>query len=754
MATYYCANAGSNLNNGTSPATPFATLTFAITQALAGDSILLNGGDTFTENVTIAVGLALLSSYGNGLATVISASSSSRTVVFQPTPPTAVTNINFQGTTSAYPNSGTDIVGIFTTGTGVFATGVTVTGCTFSNGPRYGLYFAHLSADNGGITGITVSNNTFHDIGFGGLFTFSGGVLGTNFNYSNLSINNNTFYNILGNTSASGSGGGWGVVLQFINTSAGPSLFHDNIIHDCGVNVNSALSGGGTAFQCEGCNGLQIYNNLAYNLFNTPAATSDGGEGIDIDVSNSNCVAYNNYIFNADGAGLACYSNGGTFTGNVFHHNICVNVARNTPFGGIYISGTSPYTFYANTVIANGAKPCFTFGPSIAATCKILNNAFVAPAGIPTVSIPSGTTITGMTMDGNYHQSGDGLFASVNAAGTTFTTLATWKSNTGFETSGVAAGHCYFTQPQPPPTTLAGAAALAPASSSSPLINAGANLSGTYSITPAADFLGNAWTQNSIGAIYVAGTPTTYAAALYALNPLSFWRGAEPSGTTAYDSIGTLEAGTYNAVTLGGTTLVPGDGSPASGSYNGSSSGMTGVLTTHTYSYTALTVIAWINPTVVNLATGNTIATSYDAALSHNDWTLRLLNAAVSYFVEDSSGNSCAGQLNGFSLTAGTPVMLAATWATPNTMSIYVNGVSQTVTQTISASPAAATIKQVAIGINPPTPNRWFEGALSDVAVFSSALTGAQIAALYSAGSTPPPGPASSGGAPLLMANA
>ena len=149
---------------------------------------------------------------------------------------------------------------------------------------------------------------------------------------------------------------------------------------------------------------------------------------------------------------------------------------------------------------------------------------FVAPSGNSTVAIGDGVGIVGLEMDGNYHQSGEGQFLASNG-GTSYTSLAAWQSATGLETHGVAAGSLRFVQPQPPPallpTTLAGATGYSPVAGS-PLFNAGVNLS-SFGITPWPDFLGNPWTQNTIGAIYLPGTPNNYHGGRIALTTIR-WR--------------------------------------------------------------------------------------------------------------------------------------------------------------------------------------------------------------------------------------
>ena len=103
--TYYVAAAGSDSNNGTSTGTPFLTVSHAASVVVTGDTVLGNGGDTFTENPTFSVALALFGAYGTGTPTLISAANTTTAINFT-VPPTLVENWTIEGTTSAFPNAG------------------------------------------------------------------------------------------------------------------------------------------------------------------------------------------------------------------------------------------------------------------------------------------------------------------------------------------------------------------------------------------------------------------------------------------------------------------------------------------------------------------------------------------------------------------------------------------------------------------------------------------------------------------------
>ena len=77
MSSVFVSSAGSNSNAGTI-GSPFLTLGHAATViAPSGDTINLNGGNTFNENVVFPSGTSFtLQSYGTGQATVAGAGTS------------------------------------------------------------------------------------------------------------------------------------------------------------------------------------------------------------------------------------------------------------------------------------------------------------------------------------------------------------------------------------------------------------------------------------------------------------------------------------------------------------------------------------------------------------------------------------------------------------------------------------------------------------------------------------------------------
>jgi hypothetical protein len=734
MATYYVANAGSNSNNGTSSSTPFQTLAHAESVASQGDTINLNGGDTFSENVSFTVGVTL-QSYGTGQGTI--AGGTSPAVTFGSVGNWTINNLAL--TNSYVTDPGGTPPGVVQwepTGSATFSN-VAITNCTISGGLQ-GIRIVAGSTTTL-LQGLTISGNTITNCILTGLIAgASGATAGTNYCTSNMLVTNNTFSNLPGDTSR---GGGDGIVLQFVNVLAGPSVISSNTFHDLGAGCGASEGGGGTAIQLEGCTGVAIGpSNVFYNCFCTDVS-ADGGEAIDIDHACNSCSAFYNYGYDIDGAFLAGYSGTG-FSGNVFYGNIGVNVAR-VDSGGIRLdlgspdTGSGGYTFYNNTIICNNANPAVFVISGCQASKTLLNNAFITPAGVPTVQLAN-STLTGLVMDGNYHQSGPGLFL-VND-GTAYTTLAAWKTASSLEPSGIAAGSCYFPQSQPPavltPTTLNGAWAYSPVAGS-PLTNAGANLSGTYAITPPVDFLGNAWSQNSIGAIYSVSAPNGYVATVLADNPIVFLRLAEPSGSSAADSLPGVELLTWTSPTLGGSVLIPGDRG-TSVSFNGSSTyaqvGNSPAIP-HTFSLSAVSFEAWFSTGTIASA-DQALLYSIDNGISVTVLNLSIADAGMLIVLRDVSSNTLHATF-ATGLAINTTYHMVLTWAGSNTVALYINGVSQAPTYVTQQTPAAWPMTNLFVGAS-STPNSFFQGLMAGVAIYPTALSQARVTAHYEAGIATP----------------
>src|SRR6185312_680907 len=189
--TYYVASAGSNSNNGTSTGTPFATIAKAQSVAVAGDTVNLNGGDTFTENVTFTAGVTL-QSYGTGQA--IWAGGTSSALIIQNCDGWTVNNIKLTRTDANGEQGASTYTGVVhlinTSGTR-YSSVSSITGCDISGGPS-GITAVCNSTDSGGWNNLSITFNTVHDCGECGIFLHESGNNGNHTHFSNQTISHNT----------------------------------------------------------------------------------------------------------------------------------------------------------------------------------------------------------------------------------------------------------------------------------------------------------------------------------------------------------------------------------------------------------------------------------------------------------------------------------------------------------------------------------------------------------------------------------
>jgi hypothetical protein len=731
MATYYVASAahgGSDSNAGTI-GSPFLTVGHAQTLAIQGDVINGNGGDSTSENVAFAVGVTI-QSYGTGQYTIAGANTSS-TLLFN-----NCSGINIQNvvvTNADAAGLGSACVDIFASDGAAHNLGVTVNGCTLTGGAEG--YLARVRTNNFGfignqtITNTTVSGQTNRSI-------WTSPPVNPSYNYSNVNVQNC----VVSGCSGIGSTPGVGIEL-----SGCDNTIANNFIQGCTVsNIGSSGAHVGSAGPAGMFPYISKYvimqNNVVFNVFTGSGGSFADGIGIDIDFFNQNCSIVNNFIYGCQGPAITFFpaAVAGSGSKHVIANNLCIN---NCTAGGdachVGMIGSDACDFVNNTVIGSSAFPAFLIDIAAnAASKRVLNNIFITPAGIPAMSLPS--TITGLTLDGNYYQSGDGLFAA-KLGGTTQTSIAAWQTATGQEPSGIGGGHCYFVQPQPPPpltaSTLAGAAVYAPIAGA-PVLNAGANLFGTYGITPRPDFLGNPWTQNSIGAIYNAGSTTGFMGAVYADTPMAGWRLGETAGTSFYDSVANFETGVFSGVTLNQSPLLPGDGGASVLYHSATPSAGTIASLPHTYALTALTIEATITPASVTGVNG--IFICYNLADNRGRVLLFLNGTTLTAFFRDG-GVGVTATYPGVVFAIGTTYHIVVGWS-GTTQTCCINRVSQTPTYSNATALAAGLTlgTEIAIGssVTSGSPSSVFNGNIGPIWMYPSALSLARMQAHYDAANT------------------
>ena len=726
--TYFVANAGSDTaNNGLSSSAPFATIGKAQTVAIQGDTVSLNRGDRFTGVVAFTVGVTI-NAYGTGTMPV-----------WQPAPHTldypqgdiltftncggiTLDSIEFIGSTGTYAGSFARMI-MFLFTDGKFYSDATINNCivhdgisgiafvsTFGGAP--GLYFDRISVTN--CHGYNLATRDFFAVAYPA-------VLALPF-WSNVTVDNNLVTDVVGINTTSCYGMTFeGVTgLQVSNNTvkrigAGFTTVGGSVVSPpFGIEMLSAFNG-------------EVFGNYVDSVYTnaSDAASGDNGGGIVMDSNTRDVKVYNNYITRCDGPGV------GVFTanhGNSITNNIITECCQLNPSAGacIVFERATDCLVVGNTIFNTSACPAILFSTS-GNTAKILNNALLNPTGVSAISADG----TGIVPDGDYYQSGPGGFQCNNGA-TNYTSLAAWQAAMGGDASSVAGGHAYFAQPSPAPaatsgipTGPAGVQVYAPLAGS-PLLNAGANLLGTYGITPRPDFLGNPWTQNSIGAIYVPGVTSSWQAAMNALDPTIWFQLGEAAGMAfCHDTVPGIPVGAMNG-TLGAAGIVPGDPG-TSATFSGTQHVL---IPTIAPTPTALTVGAWINPASV---------TGTQFVIKGNQSTflhLVLIGTEIIGNLNDNNGNRIQVETVGANIAIGQTYLIGYSHAAgTNTLAIYVNGVAQTLgAYSFQGVTGAIPLGSWSIGAATDGTSG-FNGSIKDVFMIESALTGAQWAALYAAGS-------------------
>ena len=216
-----------------------------------------------------------------------------------------------------------------------------------------------------------------------------------------------------------------------------------------------------------------------------------------------------------------------------------------------------------------------------------------------------------------------------------------------------------------------------------------------------------------------------YDAAVRAASPQAWWKLADTAGsTTAADSSGNGHPGTPSSVTFGNASqAVPGN---TSASFPSASSAH--ILTGYNPAlYQGVTVEAWVNLNSLSQSGNPRILANSHTDVDDAGFELMLSGTTPQVWF----GN---GTLTNH-VTAGSPLAstgwthLAGTWD-GTTVTLYVNGVSQG-TAALAGDMPAGTASGTGIGYNPAYSGDYINGLLAECAVYSGALTAAQVLAHY-----------------------
>ena len=509
---YYVSPTGSDSNNGTNTSTPWQTIAKVNTaHFVAGDSVLFQGGQTFTGALVFSYATnipasstanpVMVGSYGTGAAKIVSSTTGaySAAIVVNGINGLTIDGLTILGAGGTSPTTG---IGVYILNqSGSSKSGVTVTNCDISNfAGTAGAQSAevYVSGYYGAIDTIKVMNNQLHGAnGVGskdcnGIYGIPNGQ-----NITNVTYSGNTVYNIGG--LATNVGGG--IVANGVNGG----VLEYNIVHDVGGNSTSCGGPGGVWAYAS--NNITIQYNEVYRM--QPITYTAGCDWVayDLDGGVSNSVVQYNYSHNNFGGALLAYVatvGGHTWGNNTFRYNISENDALGAANASqcaisITASPTNPLKIYGNTIYmgmrnSTGLSVAMQSNNGVAvnlpAGSLIENNIFyIVPQtyGGQTYNqymyFPYG--LSGGTIDNNVYYGG-ATHQVWRIGSTQYTSFSTYQTATGYDAHTLTSnpglvspgggGTLSWTPslhngPQPNP----GAYAL---SSTSPAINAGITVSG------------------------------------------------------------------------------------------------------------------------------------------------------------------------------------------------------------------------------------------------------------------------------------
>lgn len=418
FVTYYIDSnpiSGNDINNGTSPLTPWKTLAKVASHGLgAGDIVLLARGGTWTEAlVAPSSGSSgnpiTLDAYGTGDLPIIDAGNTRTNCInLNNKAWLTIRNVRCINATSINEFQGAIIFG------NSLIQGIVLDGVVIENNRGAGIAIGGVSTtciSYSIINSRIVRNGSFGILGQNAKpFPIGSSLISNNFVDSNGMLSK-VYAREIGDLQ-----GNWGGVEISFNeiahaapgiakddlTSHGiyvagptqvPANIHNNYIHD---NPN------GDGIKCR--YSTDAYDNLLVN-------NHHGGiePGQNVDTSSAYNIYDNTIIFNSLGQATQAFPG--------------INV-NNGPVGIAHVKTLNVYnnTVYINTFIGSGNEISISYAPD---TLRLKNNIFWSNAGRPTANIANQTGY--VEMDYNEYWSNAGSFSSTYK-GVTSSTFASWKA--------------------------------------------------------------------------------------------------------------------------------------------------------------------------------------------------------------------------------------------------------------------------------------------------------------------------------------
>lgn len=438
--TYYISPSGNDANNGLTITTAWQTLAPVNNLDLEpGDRVLLEGGQTLTGSVQLDANdlgtpnnPIIISSYGNGRATLYSVNSSG--IFAFNTGGIRIANLVVKGDGSNY-----DGIDFLLNQTNADIDYISIDSVEVFNFGGRGLLIGAYDTDKG-FNHVTVEHSSFHDNGVAGLETFGALPL---FSNTDFRIAYCKFYNNRGQITSTAITGN-GAVISGVD---------GGIIEYCEAynnGENNRSPGGGPV-------GIWVYDaknviiQFCESHHNKAGLLKDGG-GFDIDGGAQYCIIQYCYSHDNEGAGFALveYGSPNPFIGNIIRYNISQNDGRKNNFSGIILFAVDAQhpiknsEVYNNTVylnasnLTNGKPSAISILSKNFESTSVRNNIFYVTAGVDLMYslfslMPAEISFQNnnyFTLNGNYDFWWNG---------THYTTFDSWKAiAAGQETEGMA----------------------------------------------------------------------------------------------------------------------------------------------------------------------------------------------------------------------------------------------------------------------------------------------------------------------------
>lgn len=226
--------------------------------------------------------------------------------------------------------------------------------------------------------------------------------------------------------------------------------------------------------------------------------------------------------------------------------------------------------------------------------------------------------------------------------------------------------------------------------------------------------------------------PLAYTNKVIALSPIAYWPMAESSGTTVLDASGNGRNGTYTAVTLGRPGI--GDGRTAAG-FDGSTSfaNIYSASLDGAFNNAEGTMMVWFRFLSAGVWTDATARQFFQLRADANNLAVIRRTTTNNQLQDQYVAGATAKNVSIVSLGGSLAWNhMAVTWSkSADQVIAYVNGAQSGATQTgLGVWAGALSATACLIGAATVTPGNPMIGNLAHAAVWSSALSAAQIATL------------------------